>query len=53
MTRALGMLKETGDVRPMRNEFIPFREYFDLMGMAEVQALEDRYAVDDATRVGY
>ena len=53
MTRALGMLKETGDVRPMRNEFIPFREYFDLMGMAEVQALEDRYAVDETTRVGY
>ncbi len=53
MTRALETLRRTGDIRPMQNEFTPFREYFDLMGMAEVQALEDRYAVDDTTRVGY
>ncbi len=53
MARALAMLKETGDLGPLRNELTPFREYFDLMGMAEVQALEARYAVDDATRVGY
>jgi len=53
MTRVLDMLKETGDIRPMRNDLTPFREYFDLMGMAEIQALEARYAVDDSTRVGY
>ena len=52
MTRALDMLKETGDIRPMRNDLTPFREYFDLMGLAEVQALEARYAVDDTARVG-
>ena len=53
MARVLRVLKDTGDIRPLRNELTPFREYFDLMGMAEVQALEARYAIDDAARVGY
>ncbi len=53
MEQALSTLKEKGDSRDLRDSLTPFREYFDLMGMAEVQALEARYAVDEKARVGY
>ena len=53
MRNALTVLKETGDIAVLQGQLTSFRDYFDLMGMAEIQALEDRYAVDDAARVGY
>ena len=30
-----------------------FRDFFDLVGMQEVQMLEARYAVSDEAKVGY
>ena len=53
MRQALRTLKETGDTNDLHNSMTSFREYFDLMGMAEITALEARYAVDDSARVGY
>lgn len=53
MERVLARLRSTGEIRELHNDLTPFREYFDLMGMAEVQELENRYAVDEQARVGY
>lgn len=46
-------LHETGDIAAVANQVASFREFFDLLGMEEVQALEERYAIDDEHRVGY
>jgi 2,3-dimethylmalate lyase len=35
------------------NEVASFREFFDLVGMPEVQAMEARYGVADAARARY
>lgn len=51
--RLLKHLKDTGDVRAVMNDIATFKEFFDLMGMEEVQAMEARYAVDENARVGY
>jgi len=51
--RMLGELKEKGTPAGMLNEIATFREFFDLLGMDEVQALEERYAVSGDVRVGY
>lgn len=51
--RALASLRDTGSIKPMLNEIASFREFFDLMGMAEVQAVEAKYAVDENARAGY
>lgn len=52
-TRALQSLKQTGSIESMSNEITKFTEFFDLMGMEEVKALEERYQVNEAARVGY
>ncbi len=53
MRRALVELKETGELAQSRNDMASFRDFFDLVGMEEVQALEERYAVSEDTKVGY
>ena len=51
--RILKHLKETGDVKSLANEIVSFKEFFDLMGMDEVKALEERYVTDETRRAGY
>lgn len=51
--RTLRHLKETGDVASLANEIVSFKEFFDLMGMDEVKALEERYVTDETRRAGY
>ena len=53
MRRVLARLRETGDIAALGDELVPFREYFDLMGMDEIVELEARYAVEERSRVGY
>lgn len=49
----LATLKETGTIAGIAGEVASFREFFDLLGMPEVQALEARYGVDADARVRY
>ena len=51
--RTLRHIKETGDVASLANEIVSFKEFFDLMGMDEVKALEERYVSDETRRAGY
>ena len=51
--RALDELKRTGALSESREKMASFRDFFDLVGMQEVQALEARYAVSEDTKVGY
>ncbi len=53
VTRMLRTLKEQGTPVPMLNEIATFKEFFDLMGMDEVRAMEAAYAVSEHARVGY
>jgi 2-methylisocitrate lyase-like PEP mutase family enzyme len=50
--RWLRNLKENGTVKG-DNEVVTFQEFFNLLGMAEVQAIEAKYAIDEKARVGY
>ncbi len=52
-SKVLQTLKETGSIASLTGEVASFREFFDLMGMPEVQAMEARYGVDDAARARY
>ena len=49
----LTTLKETGSIASLTGEVANFREFFDLMGMPEVQAMEARYGVDESARARY
>ena len=49
----LRTLKETGTIASMAGQVASFREFFDLVGMPEVQALEARYGVAEETRTRY
>ena len=49
----LATLKETGSIASLTGEVANFREFFDLMGMPEVQAMEARYGVDESARARY
>lgn len=49
----LTTLKETGSIASLTDEVASFREFFDLMGMPEVQAMEARYGVDESVRARY
>ncbi len=49
----LTTLKETGSIASLTDEVANFREFFDLMGMPEVQAMEARYGVDESARARY
>lgn len=52
-SKVLQTLKETGSIASLTGEVASFREFFDLMGMPEVQAMEARYGVDDSARARY
>lgn len=52
-SQVLTTLRETGSIASVAPEVTSFREFFDLMGMPEVQELEARYSVDEKTRVRY
>jgi len=50
---ALATLKETGTIADVARAVSSFKEFFDLLGMPQVQELEARYGVDEAARVRY
>ena len=52
-TRVLRELKTTGGVAHLSNEVASFTEFFDLLGMPEVQRLEALYGTPEETRVKY
>lgn len=52
-SRVLQTLKDTGSIASLTNEVATFREFFDLLGMADVQALESRYGLADEARARY
>lgn len=49
----LAELKETGSIANIAREVPSFREFFDLLGMPEVQELEARYGVAESSRAKY
>jgi 2-methylisocitrate lyase-like PEP mutase family enzyme len=51
--RVLEELRETGSIAGLTNEVATFSEFFDLVGMPEVQELEGRYGVPEESRVKY
>ncbi len=51
--RALAELRDTGAVTGILEDAMSFTEFFDLVGMAEVQEMEQRYDVGTSARVGY
>jgi 2-methylisocitrate lyase-like PEP mutase family enzyme len=52
-SHVLNVLKETESIAELANEVASFREFFDLVGMQEVQALESRYGLAEDTRARY
>jgi 2-methylisocitrate lyase-like PEP mutase family enzyme len=52
-SEVLATLKATGTIAGMAKELPSFREFFDLLGMPEVQALEARYGIAEKARVKY
>jgi len=52
-SRVLETLKATGSIASLTNEVASFREFFDLMGMPQVQALEAKYGVSEEARARY
>ena len=52
-SQVLATLKETGTIAGVAKEVPTFQEFFDLLGMPEVQALEARYGVSEDARVKY
>jgi 2-methylisocitrate lyase-like PEP mutase family enzyme len=49
----LATLKETGTIASIAKDLPTFQEFFDLLGMPEVQDLEARYGIDEKARVKY
>jgi len=52
-SHVLATLKETGTIAALAGEVPSFKEFFDLLGMPEVQDLEARYGVDETARARY
>jgi 2-methylisocitrate lyase-like PEP mutase family enzyme len=52
-SHVLQTLKDTGSIASLVNDVANFREFFDLVGMGEVQALEAKYDIPEASRAGY
>ena len=52
-TRVLRELKTSGGVAHLSNEVASFTEFFDLLGMPEVQRLEERYGTPEESRIKY
>ena len=53
ITRTLGELKRTGSIAEEAKKIASFQDFFNLVGMREVQDAEAKYGVDEKTRVGY
>jgi len=49
----LATLKQTGTIASIAKDLPSFQEFFDLLGMPEVQDLEARYGIDEKARVKY
>jgi 2-methylisocitrate lyase-like PEP mutase family enzyme len=49
----LSQLRETGTVSHIVENMASFQDLFNLLGMEDVKAMEERYSVDDKTRVGF
>ena len=52
-SEVLATLKEKGTIAGIAKEVPSFKEFFDLLGMPEVQEMEARYGVDEKSRAGY
>jgi len=52
-SQVLATLKETGTIADIAREVPTFKEFFDLLGMPDVQALEASYGIDEGARVRY
>ena len=52
-SEVLAALKKTGSIAGIAKEVPSFKEFFDLLGMAEVQDLEARYGVEESSRAKY
>ncbi|HEX6317961.1 MAG TPA: isocitrate lyase/PEP mutase family protein [Burkholderiales bacterium] len=53
INRTLGELKRTGSIAEVAKSIASFQEFFDLVGMREVQEAEAKYGVDEKTRASY
>ena len=51
--KTLATLRQTGTVADIAPHITNFQQFFDLLGMREVQELEARFGVDNSHRVGY
>ncbi len=52
-SEVLATLKQTGTIAGVAKDVPSFKEFFDLLGMPEVQDLEARYGIDEKARVKY
>jgi 2-methylisocitrate lyase-like PEP mutase family enzyme len=52
-SEVLETLKREGGIASLAPQLPSFKEFFDLVGMDEVQALEARYGVEEAARAKY
>ncbi len=52
-SEVLATLKKTGSIAGIATEVPSFKEFFDLLGMPEVQELEARYGVEESSRAKY
>ena len=52
-SEVLATLKESGTIASLAKDVPSFKEFFDLLGMPEVQELEARYGIDEKARVKY
>ncbi|HTM59163.1 MAG TPA: oxaloacetate decarboxylase [Burkholderiales bacterium] len=52
-SEVLETLKREGSIASLAPQVPSFKEFFDLVGMDEVQALEARYGVEEAARAKY
>jgi 2-methylisocitrate lyase-like PEP mutase family enzyme len=53
ITQTLAELKRTGSIAEAAKGIASFQEFFDLVGMREVQEAEAKYGVDEKARAGY
>jgi len=53
INKTLGELKRTGSIAEVAKSIASFQEFFDLVGMREVQEAEAKYGVDEKTRARY
>lgn len=53
VSHVLERLRQTGSIASLTGELPSFRQFFELIGMADVQALEERYGIDEDSRVRF